>query len=379
MRRQFDCIVIGGGYFGCSIAYHLSKAGKATALIEQKEIASGASGANFGCVQVQDSNMGMSLTLTLRGIERMRTMGQELQADIGFEPFGSLIVAEDAAQLQELENLYQQKKEAGLDIDWLSAAQVLRAEPNLAPKRILAATRYTQAKIYPFHYMYALVKKAREQGLTLMEHTPAASLWMEGGTCKGVILCSGEALRAEQTIVSAGSWTREFCQTAGLDVPVYSVKAEAFVTEPLKPFLNNFYSSAGFFTEAHGQEAAATSLCIHQSHHGNILIGETAKPDGRAELAYADMSSVEHCAHIHALLTRYFPALEQVQVLRSWVTRSPYTESCQPVFGPSSVEGLILAAGFKSAAILSPVVGDIVAQLVVKGKAGVDLSEFIYV
>ncbi|MEL7610410.1 MAG: FAD-dependent oxidoreductase [Bacillota bacterium] len=379
MQNKFDCIVVGGGYFGCSIAYHISRAGKKTALIEQKEIASGASGANFGCVQVQDANMGMSLTLTLQGIERMRHMGGELRADIGFEPFGSLIVAENATQLRELEKLYREKKDAGLDIEWLDADQVLKAEPNLAPGTILAATKYVQAKIYPFHYIYALVKRAQEHGLKLMEHTKVAELLMEGGECRGVVLTGGETLRAEQVIVSAGSWTREICRTAGLDVPVYSVKAEAFVTEPLRPFLRYYYSSAGFFAEAHSQEAAATSLCIHQSHNGNLLIGETAKPDGMVGEAFSDLTSSEHCAHIHALLARYFPALMNAQVLRSWVTRSPYTDSCQPVLCQSSVKGLIIAAGFKSAAILSAVAGEIVAELAVKGRSKVDLSDFISV
>ena len=379
MQNKFDCIVVGGGYFGCSIAYHLSKAGKRVALIEQKEIASGASGANLGCVQVQDANMGMSFTLTMLGIERMRSMSAELQTDIGFEPFGSLVVAENQIQLSEIEKRYREKKDAGLDIEWLDADQVLKAEPNLAPGTILAATQYVQAKIYPFHYIYALIKRAREYGLTLMEHTKVGELLLEGGECRGVELCSGETIRAEQVIVSAGSWTREICRSAGLDVPVYSVKAEAFVTEPIRPFLRYYYSSAGFFADAHSQGGASASLCIHQSHNGNLLIGETSKPDGSVEQAYADLTSAEHCARIHALLKRYFPALTKVQVLRSWVTRSPYTESCQPVLGRSSIKGLIIAAGFKSAAILSAVAGDIVTQIAVKGRSEFDLSEFISV
>ena len=67
MREEYDAIVLGGGYFGCSAAYHLSKSGIHTLLVEKNEIASGASGANFGNVQVQDSNM----TASLQGTAQM--------------------------------------------------------------------------------------------------------------------------------------------------------------------------------------------------------------------------------------------------------------------------------------------------------------------
>ena len=57
---QYQAIVIGGGYFGCSISLHLARAGVRTLLLDKGEIGSGASGANFGNVQVQDCNMGLS-------------------------------------------------------------------------------------------------------------------------------------------------------------------------------------------------------------------------------------------------------------------------------------------------------------------------------
>ena len=374
---EYQAIVVGGGYFGCSIGYHLAKAGVRTLLLEKNTVGSGASGANFGNVQVQDCNMGLSLDLTLAGFARMQGMEAELQADIGFKPQPSLIGAEKEAHLPELRKLHEEKRDAGMDIRWLEGEKLAEMEPNLAPGSVLAATYFLQGAVYPFHYMYAMLKRGRALGLAVRENAAVARLLMEGGACKGVVLATGETLRAEQVVVTAGAGTRGLCRDAGLDVPVQSVKAEGMVTEALKPFLRTYYSSAAFFAEAHSQEAAATSLCIGQSHYGNLLVAETTKPHQWVSENLQDATSLEHLRNLRGKLLAFFPALKDIQILRSWVTASPYMDSCNPVLGISSVPGLLLASGFKSAVILSAIAGEIVAELVQKGTCRYDLIPFI--
>lgn len=377
MKDKYGAIVIGGGYFGCSSAYFVAKAGFPTLLIESKEISRGASGANFGNVQVQDATMGLSYELTLAGFARMKTMEQELDSDIGYEPCGSLIVAERTAHLPELRKLFEEKRDAGLDVKWLEGEALYEAEPNMAPGSVIAASYFEQGKVYPFHYMYALVRQGRKHGLDVAEFTTVKSLLLEGGHCTGVILNDGQTIRAEHVVVAAGSGTGSICATAGLEVPIRSVKAEAFVTESIQPFLRTYYSSAAFFADAHSQEHASTSLCISQSHYGNLLIAETTKPHPAVDAARQDCTSLEHCRNIKEQLVHTFPALEQIQILRSWVTPSPFTDNYEPIFGKSPIPGLILAAGFKSAVVMSGIVGETVRDLVTKDSCAWDLTPYM--
>ncbi len=67
--QSWDVVVVGGGLIGSAAAYHLAKSGVRTLLLEQGDLASGASGANFGNVQVQDAEFGLSLELSLQGYE----------------------------------------------------------------------------------------------------------------------------------------------------------------------------------------------------------------------------------------------------------------------------------------------------------------------
>ncbi|BFK86245.1 FAD-binding oxidoreductase [Pseudoflavonifractor sp. DSM 107456] len=376
MRNKYGAIVIGGGYFGCACSYFLAKAGVPTLLLEEKEISRGASGANFGNVQVQDASMGQSYELTLAGFARMKTMTEELGCDIGYQSYPSLIGAESEEHLPELERLFQEKKEAGLDVYWLEGDALQEAEPNLAPGTVLAASYFEQGRVYPFHYQYALVRQGRRYGLEVREFSTVSSLLVEGGVCTGVMLADGTTVRAEHVIVTSGAGTRPLCATAGLDVPVYSVKAEAFVTEAIQPFLKTYYSSAAFFAEAHNPEKAVTSLCIGQSHYGNILLAETTKPHTAVDEAGQDCTSMEHCRNIREKVLHFFPALEPVSILRGWVTASPYTPNNEPIFGKAPVPGLILAAGFKSSAVVSAVVGETVAELVTRDTCAWDLDQY---
>lgn len=375
MKDKYDAIVIGGGYFGCSASYYLSRSGVSTLLIERGEAACGASGANFGNVQVQDSNMGLSFKLTVEGFRMMQNMEKELSCSIGYRPCPSLIVAEKDEYVPSLQEMYRAKKEAGLDIRWLNEKEVNEAEPYLAKGAVIAATSFDQGIIYPFDYIYALLQRARENGLETAEHTEVKSLLIEGGACKGVVLSDDTAIRSENVIVAAGTGTSGICATAGLEVHVHSVKAECFVTEAIQPFLNHYYSSAAFFAEAHGSNEASTSLCISQSHYGNLLIAETTKPYDIVKQEYSDCTSIEHCKNIEKLISRYFPSLNSIKILRSWTVASPSTPDYNPVLGKTRVPGLIVDAGFKSAVVMSAVSGSIVADLVAKGTCKYDISE----
>ena len=64
-QQSFDAIVVGAGYIGNSAAYHPSKAGLKTALLDQVTLAAGASRANYGNIQIQDLELAHSIMVIL--------------------------------------------------------------------------------------------------------------------------------------------------------------------------------------------------------------------------------------------------------------------------------------------------------------------------
>ena len=377
MTERFDAIVIGGGYIGCTIAYRLSREGVKTLLLEKKEVGSGSSGANFGNIQVQDANFGLSMTLTRRGAELMKTMEEELEANIGYRPIGDLVVAEKPSHVDAIRERYEKLIAEGLDVEWLDGPALEAYEPNMRKGSACGAIRHMQGSIYPFWYIYAMIRAGKRFGLTVREHAEVGELHLRGGRCCGVTLTNGTFIEAENVIVAAGPGTRAVCATAGLDAPVKTVKAEAFVTEAIRPFIRHTYASAAFFAEAHNEGGWASSLAMAQTMHGNVLIGETTQGYGLVEENHWDNTSPIHCREVLQRIKNYYPELAKVKIIRSYTASSPFTDSCLPVFGKTSVSGLLVAAGFKSTVVMTPVVGRIMADLVKRDACEYDLSEFI--
>ncbi|ADK82081.1 FAD-dependent oxidoreductase [Sediminispirochaeta smaragdinae] len=375
-KESYDVIVIGGGYHGLSIARQLAEAGVKTILLERREIGSGSSGANFGFVQLQDSNTGISFELNRRGFERMGQMENELSADLEYRKVGSLIFAQTDEQMAALEALYREKHALGLDVRCISPRDITSLEPYMNVKSIKGASWHLQAQINPFRYLFAMVKKGKEAGLTIRENTIVREILVSDASCKGIVLANGECIRSNVVVVAAGAHTGTLCSTCGLEVPIEYVIGEAFVSEPVQPHIMNFISSASFFATAHDSTGAAASFTAGQTASGNVLIGETSEPGPSNPEDALLLTSAAHCVRIPRMLEELYPALKRLTVLRSWATCSPSAPGFEPFLGATEIEGLFLAAGFKSSVVISSAVGQILTDLIVRGRTWCDISCF---
>ena len=109
-------VVIGGGITGCSVAYHLARAGWAdVVLLDKGELTSGSTCHAAGLV----TKFNPSPTMM-----RFRRYSIELYRELGvFETVGSLRIASSTASLKELQRGVSRARGIGLDVDLLGAAE----------------------------------------------------------------------------------------------------------------------------------------------------------------------------------------------------------------------------------------------------------------
>ena len=138
-ERSPEAVVVGGGLIGSSIAYHLAYTGVHTLLIEQGDLATGHMGANFGNVQVEDAEFGLSLELTLRSYARFASLGAELNYDVGYRRTGNLLLIENQHQWALMQQRAAHLQAAGVQATLLDRDETCRLEPGLAPGAIIGA------------------------------------------------------------------------------------------------------------------------------------------------------------------------------------------------------------------------------------------------
>ncbi len=372
----YDAIVIGAGYIGCSVAYHLTNAGLTTALLDQGGIAAGASRANYGNIQVQDAELEHSLPMITAAYRCFAALEEELDCRVGMRTLGGLLLIETESQWETMASRLPQLHAAGIHAELVPSARLPELEPLLDPRSLVGACYHEhEGQVYPFSLTSAYVRRGVEQGLSLHLNTKLKGIGTRSGRIHHLDTSAG-AFDTAVVVLCTGAWTMPLGPLLGHTWPIPHVHGQALVTESVPGLrLQNHIASAAFFEDMHEDDAGVEHavLAISQTAEGHFLLGEAAKnTSDRGSEATPDAQ-----AAIAKLVGHYFPTLKNLRVLRGWGAPVAYTNDGLPYLGPvSDIEGLILATAFKSTAIVTPLVGRTIAQLVIDRCTDLDITPF---
>jgi len=173
-----DVAVVGGGITGCSCALALAEAGLRVRLFEAREIAGGASGRNGGfalrggaaAYPVLVDSIGEDATAELWRwteveLERLATLAGD-----AFRPVGSLRLAIDDEERDELRGEYEALRAAGFAAEW--------REDLAAPLERYPAALFhpPDGVLQPAQLVRGIAERAAGAGVEIHEHTRVTSL-----------------------------------------------------------------------------------------------------------------------------------------------------------------------------------------------------------
>jgi glycine/D-amino acid oxidase-like deaminating enzyme len=173
-----DVAVVGGGVTGCSCALALAQAGLRVRLFDAREIAGGASGRNGGFAlrggaapyPVTAESIGRARTAELwRWTERELASLAEVAGD-AFRPVGSLRLAADEEERDELEVEYEAMRADGFEVEWRDYLP-----PPLAGRYPAAIFHPSDGVLQPARLVRRLAVRAAEAGVEIREHTRVGS------------------------------------------------------------------------------------------------------------------------------------------------------------------------------------------------------------
>ena len=374
-NNTFDVVVIGAGVIGCSIAYQLSAAGLKTALLDREQVGAGASGANFGMVQSNDVELKYSIPMVKAGYAKFDHLEEELGMAFGFRRVASLRLLSSEKQWKFSEERSKVLPPNGIPYEFVPPEQIKELEPIVDPTHLFGGTYAPgQGQLNPFLLMWAYLRRAIANGLSLHTYTEVTGFEIENGKMSAVHTNHG-LFSAGVVVLATAAWTRSLGKMIGQDWNIHTFRASAMVSEPLYDLkLNNILTSADHIEMevTSKEDAELTVLALTQTPDSHFLIAQADRP------GEVQNPQISHAAPktMAIMAGRYIPALRKARILRAWTAPTTYTDDGCPLLGPvKEIDGLILAASYRSAIVHTPLSGEIVTQLITTGRCDIiDIS-----
>jgi len=233
MESQARVVVIGGGVVGCSVLYHLAKAGWTDSLlIERSELTSGSTWhAAGGCHTINgDPSVAKLQKYT---IELYREIEELSGQATGHHMTGGVMLASTQARFDWLKSMAAKGQYQGIETEVITPEQAHDLMPLLDPSQFVGALRtVVDGHLDPSGVTYAYAKSAKKLGANYVTHTKVEAITRarDGGwivsTNKGDVAC-------EHVVNAGGLWAREVGRMVGLELPVLAMEHMYLLTEDM--------------------------------------------------------------------------------------------------------------------------------------------------
>jgi sarcosine oxidase, subunit beta len=357
LKPGYDVVIVGGGVHGLATAYELAKRGvRNIAVLEKNYIGSGGSGRNTTIIRANYR--------TPEGVEFYREslrlyqgLSQELDYNLLFSEQGHLTLAHTDRAVNIMVERAAVNTLLGVESRVIGPDEIGKLCPHLdlssRPAYPIQAALYHPPGAVIRHdaVVWGYARAAERLGVEIHPYTEVTAIVRNGGRVAGVRTNRGD-IATPAVVACVAGWSTEVARMAGVELPIQTHVLQAFVTEPLKPFLHVILVSA------------TLHIYVSQTDRGEVLVGAEIEP----YTTYSQASTLSFLETSSQHTVDLLPALSQVKVLRSWSGLCDVTPDYSPIMGKTGVEGFFIDGGwgtygFKAA----PISGACMAALVATG------------
>jgi sarcosine oxidase, subunit beta len=359
LRPRYDVVVVGGGSHGLATAYYLAKNHGITdvAVLEKSYIGSGAAGRNTTIIRANYRTR-EGAEFYRESVKLYEGLSIELDFNLLFSQQGHLTLAHSDRAMITMTERAEVNQLLGIESRVIAPEEIARLCPVMDLSQnvtwpILGALYHPPGGIIRHDaVVWGYARGADRRGVEIHPYTEVTGIERRNGRVTGVRTNRG-SIACDTVVSAAAGWSTLVADLARVPLPITTHILQAFVTEPVKPFLDVIVVSS----QMH--------VYISQTDRGEILIGAEIEP----YTTYRGTSTfpfLEYSAR-HAL--ELFPQLESLKVLRQWTGLCDLSPDYSPILGVTEVEGFLVSAGwgtygFKAA----PIVGTTLAELVATGE-----------
>ena len=372
-------VIIGGGIVGCSLLYHLAKAGWSDCvLVEKAELTSGSTWHAAGAITHSIANQAVA-RMAGYGIDLYQTLEQETGQSVSWHGCGSLRLAYTSDQLDFLEYILSVGRALGHPMEIIGPEEIERLHPFYRHPSIKAALHTpADGHVDPAGATLALAKGARQLGARVVRHNRVLGLQQAVADGWRVITEQGDIL-CETVVNAGGTYARQIGRWVGLDLPVVCAAHQYLVTEPI-PELANLNHEIPLIRDGHEisayfrQERNSLLMGFYEKSEPHLVWLDGTPWSSESELFEPDLDPILPSIEI---ATKRMPILADVGIRRVVNGAIMYTPDGTMLLGPApGLRNFWCACGVSVGIAWGPGVGKYLAQWMVQGGADINMRPF---
>ena len=354
LKPRYDVVIIGGGSHGLATAYYLAKNHGITnvAVLEKSYIGSGAAGRNTTIIRA-NYRTPEGAEFYSQSVKLYERLAADLDFNLLFSQQGHLTLAHtDRGMITAMERA-EVNRLLGIKSRVIGPDEIAKLCPEMnlsqeATWPVMGALYHPPGGIIRHDaVVWGYARGADRRGAEIHPYTEVTGILRSNGRVRGVETTRGE-IECDTVISCTAGWSTLVADLAGVPLPITTHILQAFVTEPVKPFLDVIIVSS----QMH--------IYVSQTDRGEFLIGAEIEP----YTTYKGIGTFPFLEYSARHVLELFPQLEQAKVLRSWTGLCDLSPDYSPILGVTEVDGFLVSCGwgtygFKAA----PIVGTTLAEL----------------
>ena len=364
-----NCVVIGGGAVGLSIAYELSCHGWQVQLVERNLCGQEASWAGAGILPATSANAEAS------GCERLARMSAELHAqwaeslqaetgiDTGYRCCGEIFLEEEEIPGDPFSRGRHALEARGVRVEIVDAEAIRQLEPHLDVTAGDVSTEpiyYTpdSAQIRNPRYLRSLKIACQQRGVEIIEQAEVLGFDWKDEAITAVRTAAGD-FSAAHFCLAAGAWTMHLAEMLQCTLPVKPIRGQMALLRGGKNLLRHI---------------------IHQGSHylvprldGRVLVGSTLE-----DVGFEKKTTLSAISTLLQFARAKVPLLAAAEVERCWAGFRPASPDGYPYVDtvPGFTNGWVAAGHYRWGLFLSPATAVLIRQLMQGETTSVPSEDF---
>lgn len=350
--EKANVVIVGGGIFGNSIAYHYAKNNPTQKIIvlERNELCNAATcraAAMITKVRAKKEFIPLAKQTYVAIAEMESLLGESLN----IKKVGILHLAASENKVRELEELVQTATEFNEPWEYISAEKAEEMTPWLdAQTALKIAFMPDEAYCDPYLLGTFFARSAKLLGADIRQGVEVTEILMDGNTATGVAT-KDDIIEADVVIIASGAWAPVLAKKAGINLSLAPVRSQYWITERKE-----------IFPETSPMVVLPDVNAYLRPEGGSLLFGIREKksmavspnnvPDDISNFQFSTDKGINDLSEVIHKLASFFPLVYEIGLKHYIAGFSAYTPDNYLSMGSTPfVNNILFATGCVGAGI----------------------------